>query len=117
MRLFKIFLVWFFLAQTPAFAEGEMALRGVGTSTCGQFSKIYAGDPERMETLFFSWAQGYWSALNSNLLAQRRYRELAGSTDAQEAALRSYCDKHPLASYWEAAAVIFGSFPLKDLKP
>jgi hypothetical protein len=107
-------LTWLFLTQTAALAEGEMSLRGPGTLTCGQFAKMYADDPHRMETMFFSWAQGYWSAQNSNMPNQHQYRDLAGSTDAQRMALRSYCDKHPLAPYWEATLAVFGSFPLRE---
>jgi hypothetical protein len=102
--------------QTVVLAQEAMALRGIGTSTCAQFAKMYAGDPQYAETVFFSWAQGYWSALNVNLLAQRQYRELAGSTEMQEGAMRSYCDKHPLTSYWEAASNVFGTFPMKEVK-
>jgi hypothetical protein len=112
----KMMLAWLLLTQTAAFAEGEMALRGVGTSSCAEFANTYAKDPHNIETIYFSWAQGYWSCQNSNLLPNDQYRELAGSTDAQKATLRSYCDKHPLAIYWEAAVAVFFSFPLKDLK-
>jgi len=114
MNLLKVMLAWLLLTQTVAFAEGEMVLRGPGTLTCGQFAKMYADAPDRMETMFFSWAQGYWSAQNSNNPNQHQYRDLAGSTDAQRAALRSYCDKHPLATYWEATEAVFRSFPLKE---
>src|SRR5258706_10259658 len=114
MNLLKAMLAWVLLTQTAALAEGEMSLRGVGTLTCAQFANMYAGDPQHMGMLFFSWAQGYWSAQNSNNLNQRQYRDLAGSTDAQRGALRSYCDKHPLATYWEATEAVFHSFPLKE---
>jgi hypothetical protein len=109
-----IALVWLICVPTAVLAEGEMALRGAGTMTCGQFAKMYADDPNHIETMFFTWAQGYWSAQNSNLLNQHQYRELGGSADAQQAQLRSYCNKHPLATYWEATVAVFGSFPLKD---
>jgi hypothetical protein len=113
MNLFKAMLAWLLLTQTAVLAEAEMSLRGPGALTCGQFGKMYADDPHRAETMFFSWAQGYWSAQNSNL-NQHQYRDLAGSTDAQRGALRSYCDKHPLATYLEATEVVFRSFPLKE---
>jgi hypothetical protein len=74
---------------------------------------MYADDPHRAETMFFSWAQGYWSKRNSNIL-NHQYRDLAGSTDAQRMALRSYCDQHPLATYFEATETVFHSFPLKE---
>jgi hypothetical protein len=54
------------------------------------------------------------SAQNYKLLIQHQFRELAGPTDAPQGALRSYCDKHPLATYWEVTSAVFSSFPLKE---
>jgi hypothetical protein len=105
------------LMQTAAFAEGGMSTRGVGTSTCGKFGKMYADDPQKVELIFYSWAQGYWSARNENLiLTKGQYRDISGEIENQERLLRSYCNQNPLATYREAASSVYNSFPLKASK-
>jgi hypothetical protein len=113
MKLLRM-LAWLLLTQTAAFGADEMALRGVGTSTCGEFANLYAKDPHSVETIFFAWAQGYWSSENANLLSKGQYRELAGSSDVQRSAIRAYCNQHPLATYWQATVAVFYSFPLTE---
>jgi hypothetical protein len=77
MSLLRAVLAWLLLTQAASAAEEAMALRGVGITSCAQFAKLYAGDPKYVETVFFSWAQGYWSSQNTMLLLQKQYRELA----------------------------------------
>jgi len=90
--------------------------RGAGASTCGGFAKAYAHDPQN-EYIFFSWAQGYMSAVNDTLAATgiHNYRDLAGETANQMARIRLYCNDHPLADYDIAVMDLYDSLPLKPL--
>jgi hypothetical protein len=43
----------------------ESAWAGIGASSCGEFSEMYRSDPNQAEFMFFSWAQGFMSGLNT----------------------------------------------------
>jgi hypothetical protein len=94
---------------------------GLGQESCAQFGKDYQEGPEHWETLYFCWAQGYMSALNTTLII--RYGiENDRSTDlgkwsvhTQEEFIRSYCDQHPLKEYRDAVEALFSEMR-KDQK-
>jgi hypothetical protein len=94
---------------------------GIGQESCAQFGKDYQESPEHWETLYFYWAQGYMSALNTALII--RYGiEHDTSTDlgkwsagTQEEFVRSYCDQHPLTEYRDAVDALFSEMR-KDQK-
>ena len=95
-----------FLICFPQTARSEMAFRGVGGTTCGQFAEYYRTDPADAETLFYSWAQGFMSGMNVNFLfPEGESTDLGDSRygiDTQKGHLRLYCDQHPLAFYSQA---------------
>jgi hypothetical protein len=83
---------------------------GAGTMTCGEFGKLYAVDPEKVENLFYDWSQGFMTALN--LRASGKPKVLNAVTmDDQKAHLRIYCDAHPLKTYAEGVIELYHSLP------
>jgi hypothetical protein len=90
---------------------------GVGTSSCAEFGKLYAQNPQIWENTYFSWAQGFMSGLNSALLkANGTSRNMnVITTDAQERRIRFYCNAHPLAMYEQAVFDLFNDMPMTTL--
>jgi len=88
-------------------------VHGVGTSSCAEFAKMYQGDPEISERVFFSWAQGFMSGLNLGAKANnKQMRDLAGIVDDQKRALRAYCANNPLKSYMDAVIGYYAQLPV-----
>jgi hypothetical protein len=75
---------------------------GPGTVSCAEFGKAYHENPKAAENLFFSWALGFMSGLNTELLQHGETNLNELSMEAQKQLVRSYCDAHPHASYFEA---------------
>jgi hypothetical protein len=90
----------------------ETAMRGIGTRSCGEFAKHYRRSPASADLIFNSWAQGFWSGLNGQLLVDGKpIRNLAGSFDTMAAGLRFACDQRPLATFMTIALDYFMSLP------
>jgi hypothetical protein len=79
---------------------------GAGTMSCADVAAALQQHPED-ENLFFSWAQGFMSGLNTDLL-KRGETDLNGlPLDAQKQFIRSYCRDHSRAPYFEAVFKLF----------
>jgi hypothetical protein len=79
---------------------------GAGTMSCADVAGALQQHPED-ENLFFSWAQGFMSGLNTDLL-KRGETDLNGlPLDAQKQFVRSYCRDHSHAPYFEAVFKLF----------
>ena len=64
------------------------------------------------DNLYYAWATGYLSALNSGrLLMQGTMRHLNQSPEWQKAWLRAYCREHPDHSYGIAVFFMWNTFP------
>jgi hypothetical protein len=84
-------------------------VHGVGSASCAEFARMYQGDPDNAELIFFSWAQGFMSGLNMAAMAsQKPTRELAGVTVDQKRALRAYCANNPLKNYMDGVIEFYG---------
>jgi hypothetical protein len=66
------------------------------------------------EILFFTWAQGYMSALNIVRVALKKpiHDLKAWSISAEEQNLRTFCDQRPLAMFTEAIQDLYDKLPL-----
>ncbi len=91
---------------SQAWAAEKAGWQGAGTMLCSEFEQAISKHSED-ENLFFSWAQGFMSGLNTDLLPH-------GGTDLnelpmqmQKQAIRSYCNDHPRASYFEAVFKLY----------
>jgi hypothetical protein len=101
-------LVWVFLLFTSNVGLAY-PVQGPGATSCAEFAKMYQADPVHIETIFFTWAQGYMSALNMIVLADHRpARELAGNVVDQKRALRNYCADNPLKNYMDGVVEFYG---------
>lgn len=86
--------------------------KGAGTNTCAEFSRSYAASPDRAEALYFSWAEGYMTALNTASLRNGpTSQNLDISVEIMESRVRAYCDAHPLDYYSDAVFNLFKGLP------
>jgi hypothetical protein len=92
---------------------------GIGAISCGKLIQDYRQNPTQVDGLMLTWAQGFMSAVNANeMLNHGTYRDLqAMAIEAQQESLRSYCDKHPMADFWNAALDLLPKLPLKKWTP
>jgi hypothetical protein len=104
--LFGVFLL------APGAAVAYPA-QGVGSVSCAEFAKMYQGDPDNAELVFFSWAQGFMSGLNMAAMAgEKTTRDLAGAGADQKRALRGFCANNPLKNYMDGVIEFYGKLPL-----
>jgi hypothetical protein len=91
-------------------APFEATLMGAGSTSCGDFADHYRSDADFTGVLFFTWAQGYMSGLNVGPLSTTDNSANLNSIPAeqQQQALRTYCNDHPLARYFEAVRDLYG---------
>lgn len=87
-------------------ADEKAAWTGSGTMSCADVASAYQQHPED-ENLFFSWAQGFMSGLNTELLQHGETNLNGLSLDAQKEFVRSYCKDRPHAPYFEAVFKLF----------
>jgi len=78
---------------------GPASLAGPGITTCADFEKAYHDNPETNENLFYSWALGFMSGLNTTLMGHGETDLHELSEEAQKLFLRSTCKAHPQGSY------------------
>jgi hypothetical protein len=90
---------------TSAFSQTYPA-RGAGTYTCAEFTQQYKESPQFVETLYFSWAQGFMTGQN---LGAKIKRDLGGDIEIQKGFLRTYCAANPHKSYGEAVVDLYAN--------
>ena len=108
-------------------ANAETVGIGPGTQTCSQFAKSYQLGKRLqqvenislnvMEEIFFSWAQGYFTGLNTVPIMTKygKPRDLKSiPVDQQRQFLLDYCGKHPQAEYMEGVVVLYNKFELSN---
>jgi hypothetical protein len=79
---------------------------GAGTMACGEVAGAIRQHPED-ENLFFSWAQGFMSGLNTELLKHGETDLNGIPLDEQKQFVRSYCGRKPRAKYFEAVFKLY----------
>lgn len=89
---------------TPHLAYSQQAtLAGLGSLTCGQYAEWYKENPKMVEVVFFEWAQGFMSAVETvtQSLGKPTMSLLPSGFQAneQEAFMRQWCDAHPLQTF------------------
>lgn len=99
------------LASPTAHAE---FLQGAGVQSCATFAQKYRSEPLVYETTFFSWAQGFMSALNFMSEVNRKLgspsrplRDLGHNVDQQLRSIRHFCDRYPLRNYMDAVLDLY----------
>ena len=100
-------LTFVLLTSSAAFAY---PVQGPGAMSCAQFAKMYQADPSS-ETMFYTWAQGFWSSMNLTAQAtQGQMRDLAG--DDNRRALRAFCANNPLKDYMDGILETYPKLPI-----
>ena len=103
----KLVLACLLMAPATALAY---PVQGPGAMSCAQFAKMYQADPSS-ETIFYTWAQGFWSSMNlTRQAAQGQMRDLGG--DDNRRALRAFCANNPLKDYMDGILETYGKLPL-----
>jgi hypothetical protein len=105
MKRFLLLVAFLSFSSLSSGAE-KSAWQGPGTVSCEEFGKAYRRSSEN-ETLFFSWALGFMSGLNTDLLPNRETDLRALPMETQKQAIRTYCSDHPGAAYFEAVFKLF----------
>lgn len=106
----------FLMFSAVALAEPHHT-KGIGVNTCAKFASDFRSDPSYYESyyepVYFTWGQGYMSALNLRRPSDRHpMRDLSAvSTDEQMRAVRYHCDKHPLQIYRDAVLALYSTLP------
>jgi hypothetical protein len=97
------------LITCPPMAMGaeRAAWIGPGTVSCADFGQACRDDRKGAENLFFSWAQGFMSGLNTELLERGEADLNKLSVAEQKELLRSYCEAHPRAAYFAAVFELY----------
>jgi hypothetical protein len=104
-----VVLLTLFLSQGNGTAY---PVQGLGATSCGAFAKMYQGDPDGTENMFFMWAQGFMSSWNMSVMAAKNTpRELAGQLVDQKRALRTFCAENPLKNYMDGVLELYGKLP------
>jgi hypothetical protein len=80
---------------------------GPGTVSCAEFRQAYNNDPKNAENLFFSWALGFMSGLNTELLERGETDLNAMPMAKQKELVRTWCEKHPQAGYFAAVFELY----------
>jgi hypothetical protein len=118
MRIGVLLAMSAVIVCSPCFAEDDISMIGGGQYSCGEFAEAYARDPKFTEGLFFAWATGYMSGRNDErIIAREKTQDLSSrSVDEMKAAIRLYCDQHPLALYVQAVNHLFRSFEASEFR-
>ena len=107
-----------FLLIAPDAAAGEKAVAGAGVTTCAVFASRYKENLEKVEIIYFTWAQGFMSGLNTGLIASNSetpdLHPNDFDTEDQQGHIRHYCDQHPLADYFEATLDLYNEMRQKQ---
>jgi hypothetical protein len=119
------------LAAVPAYAKSPSSqavtntafIVGPGGETCKAFTDLHKEAPEFSKAIFFSYAQGFMTALNmSRSLNGLPAHTLKGlGPDDQMAHLVYYCGNHPIENFISAINSLYDDLPeieaANDLKP
>ncbi|HEY6421138.1 MAG TPA: hypothetical protein VIX59_19245 [Candidatus Binataceae bacterium] len=92
--------------SVPTLAAQKAAWMGPGTMSCAEFNGGLSQHPKD-ESLFFSWALGFMSGLNTELLQHGETNLNSLSLDTQKQFIRSYCKDRARAPYFEAVFKLF----------
>jgi hypothetical protein len=112
-----IALVLGLLSQTTN-SIADYAIMGPGSVTCSKFAADYRQNPDQVDNLFFTWAQGFMSGFNITETTGT-YRDMtAVPIDAQKKFILNYCDQHPSLEYAKAVMELYHKkLPLKKTPP
>ena len=112
-----IALVLGLLSQTTN-SMADYAIMGPGSVSCGKFAADYRQNPDQVDNLFFTWAQGFMSGFNVTETTGT-YRDMtAVPIDAQKKFILNYCDQHPSLEYAKAVMELYHhKLPLKKTPP
>ncbi len=106
MRYLIIIAVGLLIATNSNASE---TVAGAGVNSCGKFLADIETGGEVLSAVYFSWAQGYLTGLNTKYsLGRRSAAELPDRAEI-EFWIRIYCEDNPLDQYLMAATRLWAS--------
>ena len=89
--------------------EANAQAVGLGARTCAQFAKEYLEAHDVAEPLYFTYTQGYMTALTMlfEVLKKPTVNLIAWPSEQQKAHIRKFCSEHPDAAFVFAAQNLF----------
>jgi hypothetical protein len=109
-------------AASPADADATglpYDLLGAGGNSCAEYmEEVIKGENKSARRVFYSWAQGYLSAIDMSLvvLGGSRERDISGAADYESgmAYLQWHCSRNPTKTYAKGVWDYYMTFPLSD---
>ena len=96
----------------PAAAHASR-LYGLGTGSCASFVAQYDKQPELTAIVYYSWFQGFLSAVNLTLHSDGKppvdYDATPDTTLAEQGFLHDYCVVHPEQQFVQASLQLIGN--------
>jgi len=117
MRI-AIFAIAWLLSITSTHAAWDAM--GVGiNATCAQFAQDYRKAPDEMETVYYSWAQGFMSGMNFVARAYRGQTRDLGSIPLpqQMQDLLTFCSGNPIEPYELGVLLLYNKLKVVPPKP
>ena len=91
---------------------GPINTYGFGSATCAQFGEAYKKTPGLTEDMFFAWAQGYLTGINTARQAlHEKLIDLAPAAlgmSEEKAFIRDTCESNPLKHYVTVVGILAG---------
>lgn len=118
MRLIVFLLVVILMfCDINAFAAKPFEMAGMGNIRCSEFVQALERDEKTTMPAFFSWAQGFLTALNLSRSQRNLSTRLLGSDDfsldKQFDFLMNYCTDNPERSFMAASINLYKQLPKK----
>jgi len=96
--------------------DDKAVMAGAGSTSCGQYLE-FKQEGEMFGNAYFSWAQGFMSAVNLNFLGEGNKTDLS-DTAGQEKWLENYCNENPLEIYSTAVVMLWTALrSMQGLEP
>jgi len=104
---------------STAYPEENRAWQGVGSTSCAKYGGLDRAEAEDLELMYYVWAQGFMSGLNTAYLHDKRaYRNLAAtSVERQKINLSNYCSRNPTHTYAESVLNLYMTLPEESVAP
>ena len=106
----RLLLAVCFAVAMNAIACAHAVTKGPGAGSCAAFAQASQGNPDLVDIIYLSWAQGYMSGTNS-LNKDVLFDLDAKTPDEMKRYLRQYCDTHPLANYGDGVRDLLNTLP------
>jgi len=107
--LLIVALVALFSQAVRAEEEVDLLGLGAGSYTCAKYGKMYQENPELVEGIFTSWAQGYMTGKNVLWLQAKLPIRNLKTFSIKE--VNTICSREPLKEFWIVVEKVYNDLP------